>query len=308
MSDKIITVEKLIKYYGKTQALNDISFSVSKGEIFGIVGPDGAGKTTLLRLLTGVLQQYEGNISVFACVNNAEQIKHRIGYMPQKFSLYQNMSVIENLQLIAALYDLPYQQSTHKIEKILRFVDLWEFKERFAGNLSGGMKQKLALAAAVLHEPEILFLDEPGTGVDPVARREFWQLLYDFNQRGITVVVATPYMDEAELCHKILFLQHGKKLVCQTPKEIIAGFPYTVLQLNSSSRTVPEQLKDCYFLDMEFFSDTYHIVTDDFSRTAADIKLALRSEDAGLLKVIEPSLEDAFILLSEGELLHGNGD
>lgn len=307
MKNDVISAEQLIKYYSDVKALANITFSVRQGEIFGIVGPDGAGKTTLIRLLTGVLQQYEGSITVLG-ENRLERIKSRIGYMPQKFSLYQNMSVLENLQLIAALYDLKADVAAQRIEKILQFVDLWGFKDRFAVELSGGMKQKLALAAAVLHEPELVLLDEPGTGVDPVARREFWQLLYDFNQKGITVVVATPYMEEAELCHRILFLQQGRNLVCKAPKEIIADYPYKVLSLKSSSRDIPELLQNCYLLELESFSDTYHIVTDDLEKTAADITDALNIKAQGILKLAEPSLEDAFILLSEGESFHGSSN
>lgn len=308
MGEQVIYVEQLIKYYGDYLAIDKISFAVKKGEIFGIVGPDGAGKTTLLRLLTGVLQQYEGHILLFNEDNTSAAVKSRIGYMPQRFSLYKNMSVIENLQLMGALYGLDLKNAVARIENMLKFVGLWQFKDRFAGDLSGGMKQKLALSAAVLHQPKILFLDEPGTGVDPVARREFWQLLYEFNQQGMTVVIATPYMDEAEFCHRLLFLQQGKMLTCKTPREITDDFLYTVLLLKSSVKEIPELVKGCYFKDIEAFSDTYHIVTDDPAKTKADLSRVLGSIGTYHLSAAVPSLEDAFVLLAEGDDGNGNSD
>lgn len=299
--NKIITAENLTKCFAGTKAVENLSLTVRRSEIMGIVGPDGAGKTTLMRMLAGIYGDYDGTVTVLGHAGNLEQIKEQIGYMPQQFSLYQNMSLLENMELMASLYSLTGSQAQNRIAYMLHFTGLWDFRERFAGKLSGGMKQKLALAAAVLHEPQILLLDEPTTGVDPVARREFWQLLYTLNQKGMTIVTATPYMDEAALCHRILFMQQGRKLVCSTPQEIISGYPHKVLELRSSERNLPQLLAGCCFLDMEFFSDTYHIITDQPERTTEDIRcrLSKRGITCPVIREIIPSLEDAFILLTE---------
>lgn len=296
-----VKVEEVSKYFTAVKAVDKLSMQVAMGEIMGLVGPDGAGKTTLMRIMTGIYGDYTGKVTVLGCADKLEKIKAQIGYMPQQFSLYQNMTLLENLQFIAALYNLEKSDAEAKISYMLQFTGLWPFKERLAGKLSGGMKQKLALAAAVLHKPQVLFLDEPTTGVDPVARREFWQLLYTLNKEGMTVIVATPYMDEAALCHRILFLQQGRKLICQTPQHIIDTYPYTVLQVASKERSLPRLLSGCYLLDMEFFSDTYHIITDQPDRTTSEIRNRLNTyyEMIPEIKIITPSLEDAFILLAE---------
>ncbi len=296
-----VKIEKVSKNFAAVKAVDSLSMQAAAGEILGLVGPDGAGKTTLMRIMTGVYGSYDGRVTVLDCTDKLEKIKHRIGYMPQQFSLYQNMTLLENLRFIAALYALEKSAAEVKISYMLQFTGLWPFKERLAGKLSGGMKQKLALAAAVLHNPQVLFLDEPTTGVDPVARREFWQLLYTLNQEGMTVIVATPYMDEAALCHRILFMQQGRALICQTPQHIIDTYPYTVLLLASKERNLPQILSGCYLLDMEFFSDTYHIITDKPERTISEIQSRLSAyyEMLPEIKIITPSLEDAFILLTE---------
>lgn len=299
--NEVITAENVTKSFAGTKAVDGLSMQVCQGEIMGLVGPDGAGKTTLMRMLTGIYRDYSGSITVLGCADDLEQVKVQIGYMPQQFSLYQNMSLLENMELMASLYGLTSSQAQERIAYMLHFTGLWDFRKRFAGKLSGGMKQKLALAAAVLHEPQLLFLDEPTTGVDPVARREFWQLLYTLNQKGMTIVAATPYMDEAALCHRILFMQQGKKLVCSTPQKIISGYPHKVLELCSRERNLPQLLSGCYFLDIEFFSDTYHIITDQAERTTEEISCRLSKHGLACpaMREIAPSLEDAFILLAE---------
>lgn len=299
--NNVVSLQNLSKCFGSIRAVDDLSLTVEQGTILGIAGPDGAGKTTLLRLMTGVLGKYSGSINILGSENDIEPVKSRIGYMPQRFSLYADLTVQENIELLGALYGLNKDELEEKAEKMLRFVGLWKFKKRFAGKLSGGMKQKLALVAATLHTPEILFLDEPTTGVDPVARREFWQMLYGLNRQGMTIIVATPYMDEAELCHQILLMHHGKGAPCQTPQQIIAAYPYTVLQLDSSERRLPEMLHGCYMKGLDCFRDTYHIVTDDAERTVREVtnRLAELGQRVPTLLNISPSLEDAFILFAE---------
>lgn len=301
---EIVSVGQVSKYFSAKKAIDKLSLQVFKGEIMGLVGPDGSGKTTLLRIMTGIYGSYNGCVRILGYTNKSEAIKQKIGYMPQNFSLYPNMTLLENLEFIAALYALEQSLAKEKIRHMLEFTNLWQFRERLAGNLSGGMKQKLALAAAVMHEPEVLFLDEPTTGVDPVARREFWQLLYALNKKEMTIIVATPYMDEAALCHKIFFMQQGHGLICESPQYITAMYPYTVLELASKDRNLPQLLSGSYLLDIEFFSDTYHIITDKPERTIKEVqsKLSIYGMTANMKKV-NPSLEDAFILLAEKGML-----
>lgn len=301
----VLQAEHIGKNFGAVRAVDDVSLTLRRGTILGLVGPDGAGKTTLLRILTGVYGKYTGHLELAGRAGREiESLRGRLGYVPQRFSLYQDMTVLENLELLGALYGLRREQTLAKAQEILNFTGLWQFRGRFAGQLSGGMKQKLALAAAVLHEPELLFLDEPTTGVDPAARREFWQLLYKLNREGMTVLAATPYMDEAELCHEIMLMYRGRALACRTPAQLTASYPYTVLQLASGERSLPQRLAGCYFLSLQAFSNTYHIVTDDAVRTQAEIRERLAGVGTGAplpeLHPVDPSLEDVFILFAEG--------
>ena len=301
----VLSAEGLAKRFGAVTALEDVSLAVRRGTILGLVGPDGAGKTTLLRLLTGVYGSYEGRLQVAGAADaEIEKVKARLGYVPQRFSLYQDMTVLENLNLLGALYGMDKDAVRARAQEILTFTGLWQFCNRFAGQLSGGMKQKLALAAAVLHEPELLFLDEPTTGVDPVARREFWQLLYGLNKRGMTIITATPYMDEAELCHELVLMHRGRALACRTPQQLTEAYPYIVLELTGGGaefRRLPELLTGCYYKSLQAFSTVYHVVTDDAARTQAELmgRFSCLKLPPPLLRRIQPSLEDVFILFSE---------
>src|SRR6186997_989368 len=223
-----VIVENIIKTYGKKKevtALSDISFNISKGELFGIIGPDGAGKTSLFRILTTLLLADSGKVSVegLDVVKDYKAIRKRIGYMPGKFSLYQDLSVEENLNFFATIFNTNIEENYDLIKDI--YVQIEPFKKRKAGKLSGGMKQKLALSCALIHRPSILFLDEPTTGVDAVSRKEFWEMLKGLKKQGITILVSTPYMDEAVLCERIALIQHGKILQIDTPEAIIQSFP-----------------------------------------------------------------------------------
>lgn len=222
-----VTVNNITKTYGKEKkvAVSDVSFSVKKGELFGLIGPDGAGKTSIFRVLTTLLLPDGGKASVdgLDVVKDFKKIRHTIGYMPGKFSLYQDLSVEENLSFFATLFGTTIQENYHLIKEI--YMQLEPFKKRRAGKLSGGMKQKLALCCALIHKPNVLFLDEPTTGVDPVSRKEFWEMLKRLKKQGITIIVSTPYMDEANLCDRIALIQEGKILSIDTPKNITDSYP-----------------------------------------------------------------------------------
>ncbi|MEZ2337396.1 ABC transporter ATP-binding protein [Mucilaginibacter sp. RCC_168] len=221
-----VVVKNLVKNYGKDKiAVDDVSFSVKPGEIFGLIGPDGAGKTSIFRVLTTLLLPDGGSAIVDGSdvVRDYKQIRNKVGYMPGKFSLYQDLSVEENLNFFATVFDTTVEANYHLIKDI--YVQLEPFKTRRAGKLSGGMKQKLALCCALIHKPVVLFLDEPTTGVDPVSRKEFWEMLKQLKAQNITIVVSTPYMDEANMCDKIALIQSGKLLSVDTPENIIRSYP-----------------------------------------------------------------------------------
>ena len=219
-----VSVENITKRYGKTVALDGVSFEVEKGELFGIIGPDGAGKTTLFRIIATLILADSGTASVdgFDVVRDYKELRKRIGYMPGRFSLYQDLTVEENLSFFAAVFGTTIRENYHLVEGIYKLLE--PFRKRRAGKLSGGMKQKLALCCALIHKPDILYLDEPTTGVDPVSRKEFWEMLGKLQQEGITIVVSTPYMDEANLCDRIALIKGGRFLQIDTPQNIRQGF------------------------------------------------------------------------------------
>jgi ABC-type multidrug transport system ATPase subunit len=219
-----VVVDKVEKSYAKVKALQETSFSVSKGELFGIIGPDGAGKTTLFRILTTLLKPNKGNATVegFDVVKDYKKIRQIVGYMPGRFSLYQDLSVQENLEFFATIFGTTIEENYDLIKDIYSQIE--PFKDRLAGKLSGGMKQKLALSCAMIHKPDVLFLDEPTTGVDAVSRKEFWEMLIRLKNSGITILVSTPYMDEASLCDRVALIQNGKILSIDRPGEIKKSF------------------------------------------------------------------------------------
>ena len=229
-----ITVNNISKSYKNKQAIKNISFEVKKGELFGLIGPDGAGKTTIFRILTTLLLADEGTASVdgFDVVNEYKTIRTKVGYMPGKFSLYQDLTVEENLNFFATIFGTTIEENYHLIKDI--YVQIEPFKKRRAGKLSGGMKQKLALSCALIHKPSVLFLDEPTTGVDPVSRKEFWEMLKRLQQSGITILVSTPYMDEAALCDRIALIQDGKILEIDSPDKIVKHYPKKLYNIRAS--------------------------------------------------------------------------
>jgi ABC-2 type transport system ATP-binding protein len=225
-TENAVIVKNLVKVYGKGKtAVNDVSFSVKQGEMFGLIGPDGAGKTSIFRVLTTLLLPDGGSATVdgFDVVKDYKQIRNRVGYMPGKFSLYQDLSVEENLNFFSTMFNTTVETNYHLIKDI--YVQLEPFKKRRAGKLSGGMKQKLALCCALIHQPTVLFLDEPTTGVDPVSRKEFWAMLKQLKEKNITIVVSTPYMDEANMCDQIALIQSGSILSVDTPANIVKSYP-----------------------------------------------------------------------------------
>ena len=291
-----LSYDKVTKDYGTIKALRGVSLEIHKGEIFGFIGPDGAGKSTMIKMAMGILNPTSGSCALLGSTDR-KHARDNAGYVPQLFSLYTNMSVMENINLFGSLYGKPRKEVHERAEFILSRVGLWGFKDRFSGNLSGGMKQKLALAIGLLNTPEILLLDEPTTGVDPVARREFWSLLYQFNNEGLTIVVRTPYMDEAELCTRKLFLNHGKILDVGTTEELIARYPYKLLCLELNSRTAFNWLSKCSaVIAANMFGSVYHIVTDNPDAATASITAALAEHgEKAAITPIEPTLGDLFV-------------
>ena len=226
-----ISVKNISKKYKTVLALQNITFEVQEGELFGLIGPDGAGKTTLFRLLTTLLLPNEGSAKVanYDVLKQVKEIRNSVGYMPGKFSLYQDLTIAENLAFFATIFGTTIEKNYDLIEDI--YVQIEPFKNRKAGALSGGMKQKLALCCALIHKPKVLFLDEPTTGVDPVSRKEFWEMLKRLKQKGITILVSTPYMDEASLCDRIALIQKGKILKIDSPDAIVTAYEKTIYEV-----------------------------------------------------------------------------
>ncbi|WP_298286035.1 ABC transporter ATP-binding protein [uncultured Lutibacter sp.] len=230
-----IIVKNINKSFNQVIAVNDVSFEVKKGELFGLIGPDGAGKTTIFRILTTLLFADKGfaKVAGFDVIKDYKKIRSNVGYMPGRFSLYQDLTVEENLTFFATIFGTTIEENYDLIKDI--YIQIEPFKNRRAGKLSGGMKQKLALSCALIHKPKVLFLDEPTTGVDPVSRKEFWEMLKRLQQKGITILVSTPYMDEAALCDRIALIQNGKILQIDDPKEIVKHFPTTIYDIKANN-------------------------------------------------------------------------
>ncbi len=304
-----VTVQNISKSYGEgsVQALKDISFNVNKGELFGLIGPDGAGKTTLFRILTTLLLPDTGNATVghSDIVAEYKEIRRKVGYMPGRFSLYQDLSVEENLSFFASIFNTSVEENYDLIKDI--YVQLEPFKKRRAGKLSGGMKQKLALCCALIHRPNVLFLDEPTTGVDTVSRKEFWEILKNLKQQGITILVSTPYMDEANLCERIALLQDGEIMSIDTPLNITKSYPDQLYAIKSNKMS--QLLKDLRSLNnikgVHSFGEYHHIsFTDEKEENVLNTVTAL--EKLGNIEVechpIEANIEDCFINLMTNNL------
>jgi ABC-2 type transport system ATP-binding protein len=303
-----IQTDHLTKRFGDLAAVDDLTFDVAEGEIFGLVGPDGAGKTTTMRLLTSIMEPTsgEGWVAGFHIVREAERIKENIGYMSQRFGLYPDLTVMENLNFYADVYSEPRRGRGEKIDRLLGFSNLTPFKKRLAGNLSGGMKQKLGLACALIHTPTVLFLDEPTNGVDPVSRRDFWRILYQLLQEKVTIFVSTAYLDEADRCRRVGLIHRGRLLACGTPAEVKKLMHGTILEIRTEApRDAVAAIKQRMpKTTVGLFGDRLHVVSADPQRTAAEAEAAIRAAgiDIAGIRPIDPSLEDVFIsVLTEKE-------
>jgi ABC-2 type transport system ATP-binding protein len=294
-----IQVQNISKSYNKIKAVEAITFEVNQGEIFGLIGPDGAGKTTIFRILTTLLLANEGNATVagFDVVKDYKSIRNCMGYMPGKFSLYQDLTVEENLIFFATLFGTTIQENYDLIKDI--YIQIEPFKNRRAGALSGGMKQKLALCCALIHKPKVLFLDEPTTGVDPVSRKEFWQMLKRLQQKDITILVSTPYMDEATLCDRIALIQKGKILKIDSPSTIIEKYDKTIYDVRS--KNTYQLLLDLKNFNSQYsvyaFGESIHYIDKNEKFDHNDLLKYLEEKNHVEIeiKIIEPSIEDVFM-------------
>jgi len=296
-----IRTEALTKSFNGLTAVDGLTISVSEGEIFGLVGPDGAGKTTVMRLLTGILDPTSGDAWVAGhhVSKEAEALKEEIGYMSQRFGLYPDLTVMENINFYADIYYVPRKGREERIEQLLAFSNLTPFKRRHAGNLSGGMKQKLGLACALIHTPKVLFLDEPTNGVDPVSRRDFWRILYQLLREKVTIFVSTAYLDEAERCNRVGLIHQGQLLACGSPDEVKRLMRGTIVEVRSSQpRKTTAMLRERLApLPVGLFGDRVHVVTGDVAQTTERIQTILSGESLEVKSVrpIEASLEDVFV-------------
>lgn len=296
--------KKFLKEKQMVTALHPISFEVAKGELFGIIGPDGSGKTTLFRILNTLLLPDSGDAWVdgFHIVHEYKQIRKRTGYMPGKFSLYQDLTVQENLQFFATIFNTSIEKNYDLIKEIYGQIE--PFKNRKAGKLSGGMKQKLALSCALIHKPTVLFLDEPTTGVDAVSRKEFWQILKSLQKQGITILVSTPYMDEANLCDRVALIQEGKVLSMDTPEIITGNFHKNIFAIKSAKRiTLLSDLRSREFTEHVYpFGEYFHLITKS-PMEPRQVYAELASMNHQNLKVekVKADIEDVFIDLMRNE-------
>ncbi len=304
MSDAtIIQISNLTRKFKEKTALDQISLSINQGELFGLVGPDGAGKTTLLRILAGLLSISEGDVFIneIDVKKDAESNKSKIGYMAQEFSLYGKLSVIENLKFFGDMYDVSPAEQNERIPGLLEFANLEEFQDRRAEHLSGGMKKKLALASTLLHRPSILLLDEPTTGVDPISRREFWNILNKLHIQGTTIIVSTPYMDEADRCSRVGLVYQGAIVVCDTPANIRGDIGADVIKIISTdwqkAREVIGTLSDIQ--EIQSYGEALHVLVNSASKQKQTIKKALLKNQIELIEFreITPRMEEAFISL-----------
>ena len=301
-----ISFVKVAKRYGETQALADLTLDVREGEMFGLIGPDGAGKTTAIRLMCGLLHADGGELKVLGLdpVKSHRQITERVGYLSQRFSLYGDLTIDENIAFFAEVHGV--RDFHRRRDQLLEMTQLTPFRARLADRLSGGMKQKLALACTLIHEPALILLDEPTTGVDPVSRREFWKLLSEFLSQGITIVMATPYLDEAERCTRVALLHEGGLLALDTPEALRASMPETIVEIiaddHRAARNALERLPDAS--GVQLFGERLHVrLTGDAAGAKARLEQTLAS--AGIrvesIRPVAASLEDVFIARLGGE-------
>ncbi|MEO7308063.1 MAG: ABC transporter ATP-binding protein [Ferruginibacter sp.] len=302
-----IEVNNIVKTYGTKKeiikALDDISFEVKQGELFGIIGPDGAGKTSLFRILTTLLLAEQGSAAVdgFDVVKDYKEIRKTVGYMPGKFSLYQDLTVEENLEFFATIFNSSIAANYDLIKEI--YVQIEPFKDRRAGKLSGGMKQKLALCCALIHKPSVLFLDEPTTGVDAVSRKEFWEMLKDLKKQGISILVSTPYMDEAAMCDRVALMQSGKIMTVDTPENIIKEFkkPIWAVKSDEMYRLLNDLKNYSNTESCNSFGEFHHLVLKDDDSGEDELLHYLNKHQHKnfMIKSTQPNIEDCFMQLMQ---------
>ncbi|MFB3923371.1 MAG: ATP-binding cassette domain-containing protein [Terriglobia bacterium] len=296
-----IHITRLTKTFGAARAVDDLTLDVTEGEIFALVGPDGAGKTTTMRLLTAIMDPTSGDAWVAGrhIVKEAEAIKEEIGYMSQQFGLYPDLTVEENIDFYADVYGVDRQGRREKAERLLAFSNLAPFKKRLAGNLSGGMKQKLGLACALIHTPKVLFLDEPTNGVDPSSRRDFWRILYQLLREKVTIFVSTAYLDEAERASRVGLMHRGRLLAVGTPQEIKKLMRGSILEVRASEARKAAAVLRAAFPggSVGLFGDRVHVVGEDWREMQRRAEENLRAANVEMLesRSIEPSLEDVFV-------------
>lgn len=296
----------LTKKFGDLVAVNSVNLKIEQGEIFGLLGPNGAGKSTLVRLLCGLLRPTSGDAIVggYSIKNEPEKIKKIIGYMSQRFGLYDDLTVEENINFYAGIYLNDRKLAKQRTEEIIEQLSFQKYRNALAMHLSGGLRQRLSFATAIVHEPRIVFLDEPTSGVDPISRRQFWDLVYNLSARGKTVLVTTHYMDEAERCNRIGFISHGTILAIDSPSEIKQKY-----MRGEVIRIIPQDLMICYKVlssldfveDIGIFGDSIHVVVQDAEAKISEIENFLRRKNVTIEKIekISPSIEDVFIALTK---------
>ncbi len=303
----IVEASGLTKRFDAVAAVGGLSFTVERGEIFGLVGPDGAGKTATMRMLAGVMRPDGGSIVVdgIDVVSDPEEGKQHISYMPQRFGLYEELTVDENIRFYADLFEVPARAREERAERLLAASGMSQFRARLAGQLSGGMKQKLGLTCALVHTPRILLLDEPTTGVDPVSRRDFWRILYGLREEGVTIVISTAYLDEAERCNRLALLNSGRVLYCDTPAALKQRMPGAIVAISSpagrEARAVIAALEGVS--DALLVGDGVHAVVDDSAIRIPQLREALQRANVPFadIAVGEPSIEDVFVALLEND-------
>ncbi|MGA2268323.1 MAG: ABC transporter ATP-binding protein [Bryobacteraceae bacterium] len=303
-----VEIEDLVKTFDSFVAVDHVSMQVRKGEILGFLGPNGAGKSTTIRMLCGLLTPTAGraHVSGFDVGTQPEEIRRTIGYMSQKFSLYDDLTVEENIDFFAGMYSVPRERRAERKDYVLAMANLTERRRALTRTLSGGWKQRLALGCAILHDPPVLFLDEPTSGVDPIARRAFWRLIHDLAETGHTIFVSTHYMDEAEYCHRLALMYRGKVIALGPPAELKRGLTsHSLLHLDSSDPLETMRVLESVagVLDVAVFGGGLHVVVDDVEATSERVRQALagRGIEVKRLEQIEPSMEDVFVAMIEAE-------
>jgi len=306
LSDYTIETVNLTKKFAGLVAVNALSLQIKKGEIFALVGPDGAGKTTTMRMLSAIMDPTEGEARVvgYDVRKDGEKIRENIAYMSQKFGLYEDLTVVENMLFYADLYEIPQKERPPLIDRLLGFSNMTPFRNRLAGNLSGGMKQKLGLSCALIHKPQALLLDEPTNGVDPISRREFWGILYELLQEKVTIFVSTAYLDEAERANRVGLLHRGNLLLCDTPRKVQEEFPGKLLKVKTSNNREANKImkQNSAVIKCNIFGEALHlIVKKDFLHLDTLWNpLKEKAIDVRNYSEIKPSLEDSFMSLIEG--------